>query len=367
MIDYEKICTIALTLNKGIGPVSAKALIRHFGSAEDAIKAKKKDIITIAGLGEAFLAIYEPETYLHRAEEEYAFAMKHGIDILTYKDARYPKRLTYFESCPVLLYSQGGCDLNHHRTVAIVGTRTPTDYGKIMVDRLLEGLKSHGIVLISGLAFGVDGSAHRYCVQHGIETVGCLGHGLDIIYPSSHASLAKKMIQSGGGLLTEFPTNTRPDRENFPMRNRVIAALSDVIIVIESKRSGGSIITADFGYEYKKDVFALPGAVTSEASEGCNNLIKQGKAHLIETADDVAQLMRWNDIDAGKVIQKQLFVDLEDDEQIIFDLLKQHQEIAIDALTYDAAMSPSQVSSLLLALEFKGIVKSLPGKKYGLA
>ncbi|MBC7884026.1 MAG: DNA-protecting protein DprA, partial [Saprospiraceae bacterium] len=237
------------------------------------------------------------------------------------------------------------------------------EYGKIMCDRIIEGLLSYNVLLVSGLAFGVDAAAHRKCVESGIPTVGILGHGLDIIYPTEHKALSKKMIENGG-LLTEFPSETKPDRENFPMRNRIIASISDVVVVIESKRKGGSIITAEFANEYNKDVFAVPGSVTDELSEGCNKLIKQNKAHLIESAADISYIMRWEEIDAGKVIQKQLFVELDEIETIMIGYIRDNKEISIDALTYKMGMTPSDVSSLLLTLEFKGLVKTLPGKKY---
>jgi len=232
-----------------------------------------------------------------------------------------------------------------------------------MCEKIIEGLLPYNVLVVSGLAYGIDATAHRKCIEVNIPTIGVLGHGLDRYYPAEHRSLAKKMIDHGG-VLTEFPSGTKPDRENFPMRNRIIAALSDVVIVIESKRKGGSIITAEFANEYNKDVFALPGPVTEELSEGCNKLIKQNKAHLIESAADVAYITRWEEIDAGKVFQKQLFVELDEDETKMVAILRDNKEIAVDAITYKMGKSPSEVASILLSLEFKGIVKSLPGKKY---
>ncbi|MBL0026186.1 MAG: DNA-processing protein DprA [Saprospiraceae bacterium] len=233
----------------------------------------------------------------------------------------------------------------------------------MMCDKIVEGLHSFQILLISGLAYGIDAAAHRKSLEVGIPTLGVLGHGLDRYYPSDHTSLANKMIENGG-VITEFTSGTMPDKENFPMRNRIIAAMSDAVVVIESKRKGGSIITAEFGNEYNRDVFALPGRVNEERSEGCNKLIKQNKAHLIESAADIAYIMRWEELDAQKMIQQQLFVELNENESRMINMIRDAKEITIDLLTYRMAMTPSEVSGMLLTLEFKGLLRSLPGKKY---
>jgi len=363
MTQQEYIYLIALTGIPKVGPVIAKNLISYCGSIEGVFSEKKKNLVKIPGVGLAFASNFNPGSALKEAEKEYQFAEKNGIQILSYLDGNFPQRLLHFDSSPVILYYRGNSDLNHHRTVAVVGTRQPSDYGRIMCEKIIEGLMPYNVLVVSGLAYGIDATAHRKCIEVNIPTIGVLGHGLDRYYPAEHRSLAKKMIDHGG-VLTEFPSGTKPDRENFPMRNRIIAALSDVVIVIESKRKGGSIITAEFANEYNKDVFALPGPVTEELSEGCNKLIKQNKAHLIESAADVAYITRWEEIDAGKVFQKQLFVELDEDETKMVAILRDNKEIAVDAITYKMGKSPSEVASILLSLEFKGIVKSLPGKKY---
>jgi DNA processing protein len=367
MTDQEIIYHIALSMHTKVGPITAKSLIAYCGSIESVFKESKKNLVKIPGVGEAFVKVFDPKAQLAKAESEYSFCQKNDVQVLTYIQTDYPKRLTYFEQSPIVLYYKGQAKLNHYRTVAFVGTRLPSEYGKIMCDRIIEGIAPYDTIVISGLAFGIDATAHRQCVALNIPTIGVMGHGHDRIYPSDHKSLAKKMIDGGGGILTEFPINTKPDRENFPMRNRIIAALSDVIVVVESKRSGGSIITAEFGNEYNKDVFALPGHVNEELSEGCNKLIKQNKAHLIESASDISYIMRWDEIDAGKVIQKQLFVDLDDKETMAVQILRDNKEISIDALTYKMNLQPSEVSSILLGLEFKGLVRTMPGKKYALS
>lgn len=363
MMNEELLQFIALTKVPKVGPVIAKNLISYCGGIDAVFSESKKNLLKIPGIGQIFAENFDPSASLKSAEQELIFIENNHIRPLTYLDKSYPVRLNNFDSSPIVLYYKGNTDLNHFRTVAVVGTRQPSAYGTTMCERIIEGLLPYNVLLISGLAFGVDAIAHRKCVELNIPTLGVLGHGLDRIYPVEHKSLSKKMMDNGG-ILTEFTSGTMPDRENFPMRNRIIAAISDVVIVIESKRKGGSIITAEFANEYNKDVFAIPGPVTEEISEGCNKLIKQNKAHLLESAADIAYIMRWEEIDAGKVIQKQLFVELDDQESKMVSLIKENKEIAIDALTYRMGMTPSEVASILLALEFKGMVRTLPGKKY---
>lgn len=363
MTDHNYLYLIALTKVPKVGPVIAKNLISYCGSAEAVFAESKKNLLKIPGVGLSLADSFEPSGYLKEAEKELKFAEKNNVRLLSYMDRDYPVRLLNFDSSPIILYFKGNADLNHYRTVAIVGTRQPSEYGRIMCDRIIEGLVPYNVLLVSGLAYGIDAAAHRKCIETGIPTLGVLGHGLDRYYPAEHKSVAIKM-QEKGGIISEFTSGTLPDRENFPMRNRIIAAISDVVIVIESKRKGGSIITAEFANEFNKDVFALPGPVTEELSEGCNKLIKQNKAHLIESAGDIAYIMRWEEIDAGKVIQKQLFVELDSDERRMVSIIKDIKEISIDALTYKMSLAPSEVAAILLGLEFKGVVKSLPGKKY---
>jgi DNA processing protein len=354
---------IALTKVPKIGPVIAKNLISYCGSAEAIFMESAEKLEKIPGIGNTLSGSILRSDTLKLAEKELEFAFKNDIKILTFHDAAFPRRLSYFESCPIVIYTKGNTDFNHHRTVAVVGTRTPTENGRIFCEKLIEGLIQYNVLLVSGLAFGVDATAHKSCVANKVATLGVLGHGLDRIYPQQHQSLAAKMM-SNGGIMTEFTQGTLPDKENFPMRNRIIAAMSDVVVVIESKRKGGSIITAEFANEYNKDVFAVPGRVTDEFSEGCNKLIKQNKAHLIESVADIAYIMRWEEIDTGKNIQASLFVELDETEQKIVDIIRVSKEISIDNLTYKLNIPPSEVSSLLLTMEFKGIVRSLPGKKY---
>lgn len=355
---------IALTLIPDVGPKLAKVLISYCGSAEAIFSASKRELSKIPQVGlKTIEKIKNHKEAFNKAESEITFLEKIGGKATTFHSEKYPRRLKHFESSPLVLYSRGELDLNHPRTVAIIGTRNPTELGKINCEKLISGLQKYDVQIISGLAFGIDTCAHSESVKLGMETVGVMGHGLDRMYPSANKKLASKMIEKGG-VLTEFTTGTNPDRENFPMRNRIIASMSDVIIVVESKQRGGSIITAEFANAYNKDVFAIPGRVSDEISKGCNRLIKQHKAHLLESAEDVGYIMRWDEMDNEKVIQKSLFIDLTPVEQNVIDLLKKSQQITVDDLNFQLKLPPSELASMLLNLEFKGAIRSLPGKKY---
>jgi DNA processing protein len=356
---------IALTLIPDVGPKMAKILISYCGSAEAVFLASKRALSKIPQVGLKTIDKIKSNQIdaFKRAEIELAYMEKVKGSAVVFHSEDYPQRLKHFDSSPLVLYKRGEMTLNHPRTVAIIGTRKPTELGKINCEKLIAGLLKYDVQIISGLAFGIDTCAHTASVKHKIETIGVMGHGLDRMYPAANKKLAAKMILKGG-VLTEFPTGTNPDRENFPMRNRIIASMSDVIIVVESKKKGGSIITAEFANAYNKDVFAIPGRVNDEVSEGCNRLIKQHKANLLESAEDIGYIMRWDEIDTDKVIQKSLFIDFTPKEQSVIDLLKQQQQITVDNLNFELKLPPSELASMLLNLEFKGAIRSLPGKKY---
>ena len=355
---------IAITKISKIGPVSAKLLIAHCGSAKAIWTATKKDLSAIPQIGPATIEIInkEKDKSLKLAEEELVFMEKKGVKALYFLNDDYPRRLKYFDQSPIFLYYKGSANLNPHRSIGIVGTRKPTEYGTIQCEHIVEGLKPYGVSIISGLAFGIDTISHRKSVETRQETIGVLGHGLDRIYPASNRQLSQKMIEHGG-LLSEFGHGTNPDRENFPMRNRIIAALSDAVIIIESANKGGSIITAKFADAYNKDVFALPGRIDDEMSAGPNNLIKTHKAHMIESAKDISYIMRWEET-SNHSIQAQLFVELDPREQAIVDYIRAHKELPIDQLRHLMQIPSSELSSTLIQLEFKGIVRPLPGKRY---
>lgn len=365
MTKEELIHIIALSLIPNIGPVTAKSLISYCGGIENVFAASTKKLMSTPGFGPNLLATFDRITALELAKKEMQNLEDKGIHATCYLEKKYPQRLSNFDYSPIVIYHKGNFDFNHNKTVAIVGTRTPSDYGRLMTDRIVEGLKEFNVQIISGLAYGVDALAHKKSVDLDIPTVGVLGHGLDILYPSQHTNLVKKMI-SNGGIVSEFPFGTRPDREHFPMRNRIIAMMSDAVVVIESKNQGGSMITGEFGNEYNKDVFAVPGLVTEERAQGCHKLIKLNKAHLVESGIDIAEIMGWSQMAHGKVIQKQLFLDLSTEESALYELIKLNKEMPIDNITFALNKPPSEVAALLLELEFKGAIRALPGKRYTL-
>jgi DNA processing protein len=359
---------IALTLIPNIGDILAKRLVAYCGSPEGVFKEKKQALEKISGIGAIYAdSVRKVNDYVFkRAEEEMVFIEKNNITPLFYLDKNYPKRLTYCEDSPVMLYFKGNTDLNTQKVISIVGTREPTEYGKKVCEKLISDLAVYNVTIVSGLAYGVDICAHKAALESKLPTVCALAHGLNKIYPSVHQSIAQKMLEHGGWL-SDFMSNTNPDKENFPKRNRIVAGIADATIVIESKKSGGSLITADIANSYSRDVFAFPGKVDDICSEGCNNLIKQNKAALIQSAADLIYIMGWEKTENKKTIQqRQLFIELKPEEETLVNVLKEKEQINIDDICLISKMPMSKVSSLLLSLEFSGMVKSLPGKIYRL-
>jgi len=352
---------LAISFIPSIGAVHAKNLISYLGGVERIFKAKKSEILRIPGIGEKKYAAIVNSNALELAKKEMVIIEKHNINVISYLDPEYPQRLKQQNDCPLLLYTKGNIDLNPNRTVAIIGTRTPSAYGQFQCEKVAEEIQKYNATIISGLAYGIDTIAHRTACKNNKPTIGVLGNGLASIYPSSNYNLSQKMMTKGG-LISEYPMNTLPERENFPKRNRIIASLADVIIVIESARKGGSFITAEFANNYSKDVFALPGKLTDKMSEGCNHLIKSHKAHLYSNVDDIAYINRWDT--APSIKQLSLIIDLNPNESKIIEIIKKRPNIGLDTIVYESQIQLSLLASLLINLEFKGLIKSLPGKKY---
>jgi DNA processing protein len=357
---------MALTKVKLVGAIHAKTLLSHFGNAEDIFNASESELTAIPNIGEKIASNIRQFKNFSRIEKELRFIEKNQIKVHSYLDASYPQRLKHYNDAPIFLYQKGEVDLNPPRVVAIVGTRKATERGKDFCKKLVKELKEYDVVINSGLAYGIDYTAHRQSVESDIPTIGVLAHGLDLIYPAAHNGLAKRMLQKGG-LVTEFPSQTTPDRQNFPSRNRIIAGMSDAVIVIETKITGGSMITAHIANNYNKDVFAVPGRLEDEYSKGCNHLIKTHKAALIESAEDIGYIMRWDKKDENTAkVQRQIFVDLTPEESQIVNLLRSTDEITTDKLSFELQKSISQIAALMLGLEFKGVVKPLPGSRFTL-
>ena len=359
---------LALSEVPNIGCVHAKILAQEFGSAEKIFKAKQQLLEKIEGIGEIRARSIKSFTDFSKAEEEIKFIEKYKITSLFLTDKNYPKRLLNCYDSPTLLFYKGEADLNASKVIAIVGTRNHTDYGKHQTDKLVKELSSQNILVVSGMAFGIDATAHKAAIKNDLATVGGLGHGLDQIYPPEHSNLAKDMLKHGGGLLTEFRSNTKPDKHNFPTRNRIVAGMSDATIVIETGEKGGSMITAELANGYNKDVFALPGRINDNKSAGCNFLIRNNKAMLLTDAEEIIEVMGWEEKSRKSEVrsQKELFIELSKDEKIIVEILKEKDLIHIDELNFKSGLSSSSMAAAILNLELQGVVATLPGKLYKL-
>ena len=359
LLSYQ----IALTLIPGVGDVNGKRLVSYCGGADAVFHESKAALLKIPGIGQLTVNSILNQQVMSKVDKEIDFIDRYEIQPLFYTDPDYPKRLLNCEDGPLLLYYKGTANLNHSRMIAFVGTRKSTQYGRERCEELIRDLKPKDVVVVSGLAYGIDSCAHRKSLDCEIETVGVMAHGHDRIYPFQHQQLAMSMLNKGG-LLTEFPSGTIPDRENFPKRNRIVAGMCDAIVVVESGPKGGAMITAELGNSYNRDVFAIPGRTYDEYSKGCNMLIKSNRAALAESVKDLSYIMGWDDRKVPAKSQRDLFFEMTEDEQRLIDLLNPKQGTALDHLIVKTNLPASRVSSALLNLEFEGLVKSLPGKLY---
>lgn len=357
---------IALSLIPGIGCITAKTLVAYTGSAEQVFLEKEKALRSIPGIGTILSKNIATAKVLSRAEKEIEFISKNKIRALFYLDDEYPQRLHSCDDAPIILFVKGNPELNAQKILSIVGTRHATEYGKGIVDSFISSLteKGHKIMIVSGLAYGIDIHAHKAALKYGLPTVAVLGHGLETIYPSVHTAASKEMEEHHGGLVSDFMSYSPIDPKNFLKRNRIIAGLSDATIVVESARKGGALVTAEIASSYNRDIFAFPGRKGDLYSEGCNFLIKSNKAALIESAADLEYVMNWTGGSKPDAVQPRLFNDLAPDEKTIVDLLQNEGETAIDQICMKTGLAVNKVSPTLLNLEFAGIVKVLPGKIY---
>jgi len=358
---------IALTQIPGIGDIMGKKLVAWCGSAEAVFMEKRRILAKIPGIGSYTLNSILQFKDFKRVESEVKFIEKEHIKPLFFNSADYPKRLQHCADSPMMLYYKGVADLNAPRIIAIVGTRNATEYGRALCEKLVEDLVVSKVLIVSGLAYGIDSCAHRSSLKVGIQTVGVMAHGHDRIYPAANRSLAERML-AHGGLLTEFLSGTIPDRENFPRRNRIVAGMCDAIVVVESAKKGGALITADIANSYNRDVFAFPGRIGDPSSEGCNYFIRTNRAALLESADNIRYLMGWDDQVHGGGKQTKLFREFNPDETKIVDILKscQGNECGIDDLMLRSEMPSSKVAAILLGFEFEALVTALPGKRFRL-
>ena len=359
----RKLYEIALTLVPGIGYVNGKKLVAYCGGAEAVFCEKRKALSKISGIGEQTVNSILSHDVIRRAEEEIVFLEKNNIKPLFYLDTEYPKRLQHCSDSPLMLYYKGNADLNVAKAVGVVGTRNITDYGRIVTEKIIEELSDDNILIISGLAYGVDAVAHRAALKYNLATVGVLGHGMQTIYPAENRKLSINMIEKGG-ILTEFMSGAKPDREHFPQRNRIVAGMVDCLLVVESALKGGAMITAELANSYDREVFAVPGKIGDIYSEGCNQLIRTNKANLVTNAADIRYQMRW-DVETRTVSkQMRMFREFNDDEQSVMNAFEGKTIVHLDEIIVKTNLSPSKIASVLLSLEFDGVLTALPGKRY---
>jgi len=353
---------MALTKVEGIGDVNAKKLISQCGSAEAVFKEKKNALLKISGIGTSIINKLKDSSVLKSVEKELNFSDKNKVTISTFYDNNYPERLKHCYDSPLILFKKGNINFKKQNIISIVGTRQMTSYGKSFLKTLLNDLKEYNPIIISGLAYGVDIYAHQEAIKNDLQTIAVLAHGLDRIYPTIHKKEALKM-QEKGGLLTEFWSGSKPERENFVKRNRIVAGLSQATIIIESAEKGGSLITADIANSYNRDVFAVPGRTTDAYSRGCNNLIKTNRASVLMSAKDIAYILNWEKDDVQqKAIQKQLFIDLNEQEKTIYNYLLKEGKQQLDLIALHCNFPIHKTASVLLNLELKSLTRPLPGK-----
>lgn len=357
---------IALSMAKGMHPKVIDELLSRIGSEEEFFSMPETELQRITGNKLHILTREYRVRLLEQAEAEQDFCLANHVRCIYYTDPAYPRRLLECDDAPAMLYTLGTTDLNARHIVSIVGTRNATTYGVNFINRLIEDLqrKLDDVVVVSGLAMGCDIAAHRRSLELGVPTIGIVAHGLDTLYPSEHRHYAARMVREGGMMLTDYPHATRPHRGNFLARNRIVAGISDAVIVAESGApKGGALHTARLAMLYNRDVFALPGRSSDTYSAGCNMLIKNNIAHLAENADDIIATMRWQTRpDEGT--QQQLFPELSPQQQLLLDHLRRHGEAQINSLTATLGIPVGQIMALLTEMEFNGLVLALPGARY---
>ncbi|MFO8054341.1 MAG: DNA-processing protein DprA [Bacteroidales bacterium] len=357
---------IALSLVREIGPVNGKKLISYMGSPQAVFEDDRKKIAAIPGISRKLIQELNSKEPLRKAEQEMYYLEKNNIKPLFYTNKSYPQRLLHCADAPMMVYYKGNADVNHPRIISVVGTRSCTEYGKYICEKIVEALKEAGVLVISGLAFGIDSYAHRFALKHKMETIGVIAHGHDTMYPAQNKPLAKKMLEQGG-IISEWSSKVIPEKIMFPRRNRIIAGMADATVVIEAGHKGGALITADIANSYNRDVYAVPGRSYDKYSEGCNELIKTNQAALATSGKDILKMMGWEVTDEKtRQRQRKLFEELNEEERKIINTLRTHGPSSLDWLAIEINIPGSKLSSILLKLEFEGLLKTLPGNQFQL-
>lgn len=366
MNEDDLIYTLALQHVPRIGDIMAKKLIAKCGSAKAVLKEKKENLYKIEGIGKLTLKGLFDSLHIKAAEEELKFIKDQNIQVSYFQDDDYPARLKHCIDSPILIFQVGQINLLERPIISIVGTRNVTSYGVTFCENLIAQLEAYDPIIVSGFAYGIDITAHKSAIKHGLQTIACLAHGLNQIYPKTHKKYMSQ-VEHNGGFLTDFWSTDTFDRNNFLKRNRIIAGISQATIVIESAEKGGSLVTADIANSYNRDVFAVPGRATDPLSVGCNNLIKTQQAHLLSHPLDVPYILNWQlERKAPKAHQKELFQDLSEEEQRIYDYLKSHNKQILDVIAIECQIPSYKLAGILLNMELKELIRPLPGKQFEL-
>lgn len=366
MTENNLLYVLALQHVTNIGDITAKKLISHCGSAEAVFKEKKHNLNKIEGIGSSIINDLLDPVHFKAAETEVHFIKNNNITCLYFDEEDYPDKLKHCIDGPVLLFQCGNINLKQQHIISIVGTRKITTQGIAFCDHLIEQLTPYNPIIVSGFAYGTDITAHKAALKNNLQTIGCLAHGLNQIYPKVHKKYMVD-IEMNGGFFTDFWSSDTFDKNNFLKRNRIIAGLSEATIVIESAERGGSLVTADIANSYNRDVFAVPGRTTDTLSIGCNNLIKYQKAQILTNPADIPYVLNWQlETSVKPSIQKQLFVELDAQEKIIYNYLKENNKQQLDTIALNCQMPIFKIASLLLNMELKGVIRPLPGKLFEL-
>jgi DNA processing protein len=370
MSSPDQIYQVALSLVPGVGDVLIRNLVSHCGSARGVFEASLGKLLRIRGIGRTLTDAIRQRSTFPLAERLIQTAADQGAQLLFYTDDAYPQRLKGLYDAPALLFYQGTADLNAARTLGLVGTRQASDAGKRLTEEIVEALAPYEPVIVSGLAFGIDIAAHRAALKAGLPTLAVVASGVDICYPAAHQKTAAQLRETGG-LLSEHPFGTSPDPRFFLARNRIIAGLSDAVVVVESARRGGALSTAEHANNYHREVFAVPGSPKNPLAEGCNALIRTNKAAIFTAPPDIVEALRWDaapgTANAERGVPDFDYSSFTEDESQVLSLLRARPELHVDELSWQSQIAMNQLASLLLNLEFQGLVRSLPGKRYALA
>ena len=359
---------IALKSIPLVGDVLARRLIEVFGTAVNIFSLSVKDMLRAPGIGKIIAEhiVQFKDKAMDIAEKELCFIEKEGVHCTHLFEENYPSRLKQCVDAPLFLFVKGNVDLDCAHVLSVVGTRKATVYGRNMTESLIKNLNISDLQIVSGLAYGIDTAAHTAAVEAGIPTIGVLGHGLMALYPAENKKLADKMMENGA-LLTEFLSFQKVEKEHFPIRNRIIAGLADAVLVIEARSRGGALITAEIANSYNRDVFSLPGRASDKNSKGCNWLIRTNRAALIETAGQLKYHMSWEETPLSSNVQTKLNIVLDPKLQEVYNFLEKEGECNVDLLCRSLELTMNAAATILLDLEFQGLINSLPGKRYRLA